>query len=496
MVKRLASFVLALLLIGLSVAVFPVKLVRAYHIIRILSNGAIDPPSVPIMCVNNTYYFTDNIADSAVYVEKSSIVVDGSGYGLYGGGLVDVGFVLGGVNSVIIRNTIISGFTSYGVCLNITQNNVVLENNITNSQYGIMVDASYFTEIIGNRIEYNDEGVFIRYSNHNSVHNDFLRYNSIAGISLLDSWANDIDQNIIENDRDAIRFEGDGCAANNVRGNSISHGHCGITMLALPSNNSFYHNSFVNNSLQVSFEGLSWNRWDNGYPAGGNYWWWYYGGNDTDGDGIGDTPYSLDELNIDNYPLMGTFGPSTPPGANVVVFPADDVCLTYETVTLGGLTTVEKPTTGPAPPPGFSISQYYIIETTADYAGDISIKIIYDMLIGARGDSTMQESWRLLQCVMLTGDVDKDFDVDIFDLVRLAGRYGVIKPNPKYDHQCDLDHDGDIDIFDLVAMAGNYGKTWNPTTGWSDITTRVDVANNSIFGVTIHLSIFGVTQHG
>ena len=48
------------------------------------------------------------------------------------------------------------------------------------------------------------------------------------------------------------------------------------------------------------------NIWDNGYPSGGNYWS-DYAGVDADGDGIGDTPYIIDDNNIDHYPLMGPF---------------------------------------------------------------------------------------------------------------------------------------------------------------------------------------------
>jgi hypothetical protein len=48
------------------------------------------------------------------------------------------------------------------------------------------------------------------------------------------------------------------------------------------------------------------NSWDAGYPFGGNYWSDYDGG-DSDGDGIGDTPYYIDEGNVDHYPLMGLF---------------------------------------------------------------------------------------------------------------------------------------------------------------------------------------------
>jgi hypothetical protein len=72
-------------------------------------------------------------------------------------------------------------------------------------------------------------------------------------------------------------------------------------------------------------------------------------------------------------------------------------------------------------------------------------------------DNTMVYGWSFLT---LAGDVDGDHDVDIFDIVRMSGIYGVKKPDPRYDPNCDMDDDGDIDIFDIVAAAGNYGKSW------------------------------------
>ena len=58
------------------------------------------------------------------------------------------------------------------------------------------------------------------------------------------------------------------------------------------------------------------------------------------------------------------------------------------------------------------------------------------------------------------GDVDKDGDVDIFDIVKIAGAYGSEEGDPAYDADCDIDDDGDVDIFDIVAAAINYGVGW------------------------------------
>jgi hypothetical protein len=69
------------------------------------------------------------------------------------------------------------------------------------------------------------------------------------------------------------------------------------------NNNLIYHNNFVGNINQVYTCESESNTWDNGYPSGGNYWS-DYSGVDADGDGIGDTPYVIDEYNRDRYPLM------------------------------------------------------------------------------------------------------------------------------------------------------------------------------------------------
>ena len=73
--------------------------------------------------------------------------------------------------------------------------------------------------------------------------------------------------------------------------------------------NIIYENNLIGNTKQVYREesvNATMLLWDNGYPSGGNYWS-DYNGTDADQDGIGDTPYTIDDNNQDNYPLMGMF---------------------------------------------------------------------------------------------------------------------------------------------------------------------------------------------
>ena len=63
--------------------------------------------------------------------------------------------------------------------------------------------------------------------------------------------------------------------------------------------NIIYHNNLIDNSVQA-VDAAS-NEWD--FEGEGNYWS-DYTGEDLDGDGIGDTPYVIDEDSQDRCPLM------------------------------------------------------------------------------------------------------------------------------------------------------------------------------------------------
>jgi len=120
----------------------------------------------------------------------------------------------------------------------------------------------------------------------------------LDGFSLEESDGNIFQGNTVNNNtRSGFMF---GYSSNNtLTGNTVSNNTIEIWR---EGNNRIYHNNFVNNLQQVNIED-SVNTWDGGYPSGGNYWSDYTGA-DADGDGIGDTPYIIDENNVDRFPLM------------------------------------------------------------------------------------------------------------------------------------------------------------------------------------------------
>ncbi len=128
-------------------------------------------------------------------------------------------------------------------------------------------------------------------------------------------------------------------------------------------------------------------------------------------------------------------------------------------VTLYGNATVIGSQNVPSLNPGDNRTLMFTWDTTGWTKGNYSISA-YAWPVPLEtdlADNNMTYGWVF---VTIPGDVDGDRDVDIFDIVRMAGAYGTRRGDPKYDPNADLDDDGDVDIFDIVIAAGNYGKSW------------------------------------
>jgi len=71
-------------------------------------------------------------------------------------------------------------------------------------------------------------------------------------------------------------------------------------------------------------------------------------------------------------------------------------------------------------------------------------------------DNNFTDGWII---ITIPGDVDGDFDVDIYDIVKMCTAYGHVNGDPEYAANCDIDGDGDIDIYDIVGACNHYGET-------------------------------------
>lgn len=173
-----------------------------------------------------------------------------------------------------------AGYVAVINSTDITVKNLTLMNNY----YGILSCFTSNLTIQNVSSSYNYYGIAFFMSSNSNIANCSTE-TGYCGILLQDSSNNSITRNRI----------------NSLYG----------FKLVRSSDNRIYYNNLLNNVKQANVDAESTSAWDNGYPSGGNYWSDYAGvdlkngpyQNITGSDGIGDTPYYINEDNQDNYPL-------------------------------------------------------------------------------------------------------------------------------------------------------------------------------------------------
>ena len=201
--------------------------------------------------------------------------------------------------------------------------NKVCQNHITRNNEGINTQSSFDTSITNNYVSYCSRGINLGGSSDKVSYNTITE-NTAYGI-LVHGSGNNIRENKIISNGEGIAFE---YAKNNciLENDIVANMNWGFYFSHSSSNNSLTENNVVENRISIcaiessgnhlwhnnflgnyqAFIDESTNLWDDGYE--GNYWS-NYNGTDSDGDGIGDTPYIIDDLNRDNYPLMAPYIP-------------------------------------------------------------------------------------------------------------------------------------------------------------------------------------------
>jgi parallel beta-helix repeat protein len=269
-----------------AVPVNPARINTTY----IRADGSIEPPTNLIHRDGDTYTLLDNIFGSLV-VERDNAVIDGGGFTIrgygadYRGEREFAGFLEEG-NLTIPWYTYKDVNTSYVGIYSCAERLTVMNLKITEFWCGIELERASDNRIVGNEVINNNQGIWIRYSSCNTISNNTISNNS-QGLTLVSSY-NTVENNTITNNTEyGIKLSG---AFNTLSKNTLMNNSQGVWVQS--SHNSFQNNAFLNNSEQVHLGRNSiFNSWDNGEI--GNYW------SDYNGQGY----YTIDENNIDHYPL-------------------------------------------------------------------------------------------------------------------------------------------------------------------------------------------------
>ena len=250
-----------------------------------------------------TANFFEGICFGLSGINHNSIVrnnITRNSYGIY--------FIYSSSHNIILGNNITAN-KNWGIYLDGGKNNSIIENVIVNDYFGVYGNMDY-GQISDNLISHNRWGITLWGGGLNKIGRNILVNNSIG--VYLQSSNNTVFGNSVKTNAGGMRL--DSANFNKVFENDfVSNNDYGVALYQ-SSNNTFYHNNFIENSKQVVSDS-SINIWDNGYPCGGNYWSEYVerypGAEELNGSGLWDTPYVIDENNRDRYPLMYPCGTET-----------------------------------------------------------------------------------------------------------------------------------------------------------------------------------------
>jgi nitrous oxidase accessory protein len=246
----------------------------------------------------NRTYVIGAVPDSDVFsISSSNVTVEG--FYIEGGPSAverqEAGIYLDGVQSCSLSNNTLI-LNDVGILLSGAQKNYVGRNLVSFGSKGISLVNSKANILSNNLIVANSQGILLNNSVNNTLVNNTAGSNAI-GIFMGTSQENKLAYNIIS--KNSYGISGQNAQFNSLFNNSLYLNDIGVD-LNESSNNAIYENEFINFLNAVDNGNNIWNS-----TEAGNYWD-NYAGNDTDGNGIGDTPYIVNETtgSMDYMPLI------------------------------------------------------------------------------------------------------------------------------------------------------------------------------------------------
>lgn len=204
-----------------------------------------------------------------------------------------------------MNRTYVIGTVSANDVFNIGSNNVTISGfHILGSfsgmdkyeEIGIYLEGVQNCSLRNNTMVLNDVGIDLNNSQRNYLYNNLIAFGS-TGILLTGSNENRLSENKVVTNSEGISL--DNSANNTFMNNSLYMNGLGM-YLNTSTSNTVYLNKFSNFQNTLDEGKNTWNT-----SSAGNFWD-DYNGTDADGNGIGDTPYVVNQTtgSIDYLPLV------------------------------------------------------------------------------------------------------------------------------------------------------------------------------------------------